>query len=820
MSAQNKLLSISQASKYLGVSNDTLRRWEKRGKITPLRTLGNVRRYRIEDLQQLKTRKGTPTTKELIQKTHQEIAQIKQTISENQKDKSPTPTPTPTSTPIQTSPKVAAAQSPRANQDIAEDLSVIKRFLYGIASQLNDVKRSLLQQQGSLSLSPSNSDLLNNTQKRRQRLIQYSTIGGSTLVILLFLLLILSKLFPLNNKINNIEKLVRTLDINYQSPPDSDVSIEPENIESFRVGEDKIVFDEAGNIYFSGGLTGGYIDTDTRNLIINSGFEQNSSGRPDYYTYADETNEQNTFISQDISFEGKNTLKLEPKSGQILTVKPHHLPLDPHKHYTFTAYVRALGLRKTYVSIGYGDREGEDKEVIQLEGSSSWKQIRFTKTFSESDTPKSDAFYISALSQDGGGALYIDGLQLETGTLASAYKPQALRSDGVAVFDEDALVPVITNTGSLGTGTQPFKEAFITTQNVFGDLQVGQDASISGNLTVTGIVDLNAITVRNKILSQNDGIYTGTGAGVKRLDHLGNLLNINNLTFSGGLYSFNSNGNIVANNITTTGNIILPEEGTIGVTDNEDLLTLSESIVTLDGYLTVDGSATINDAATVNGKLSANNGLAVSGDNLTVGNSFSVDVQNGNVTSGSITASANITTAGNLAVNGGIITSSGSLTINPDSNLTLDADNVYLPGSSIWSSDGNVGIGTTNPNYKLVINGDAFIPSGYDFYLGSRSEALFANMLGTREYASNRYVVDYESFTNSINTLDEELYNLASGGIGIWSLTTTTLHPSDTNYNLAVGGTDSTASFFFDTSSGRLSLRTPGSNAGLALGND
>lgn len=46
--------TISEAAKYLGVSPDTLRRWEKAGKISaPKRTAGGARRYSKELLDQI-----------------------------------------------------------------------------------------------------------------------------------------------------------------------------------------------------------------------------------------------------------------------------------------------------------------------------------------------------------------------------------------------------------------------------------------------------------------------------------------------------------------------------------------------------------------------------------------------------------------------------------------------------------------------------------------------------------------------------------------------------------------------------------------------
>lgn len=52
-----KRLSIGEASEYLGVSIDTLRRWEKKDKITALRSPGGHRYFKQEDLDNLFGRK-------------------------------------------------------------------------------------------------------------------------------------------------------------------------------------------------------------------------------------------------------------------------------------------------------------------------------------------------------------------------------------------------------------------------------------------------------------------------------------------------------------------------------------------------------------------------------------------------------------------------------------------------------------------------------------------------------------------------------------------------------------------------------------------
>ena len=49
-----KYYTIKQAAELLGVSDDTLRRWEAEGKIKPVRTKGNHRRYADDDLNRIR----------------------------------------------------------------------------------------------------------------------------------------------------------------------------------------------------------------------------------------------------------------------------------------------------------------------------------------------------------------------------------------------------------------------------------------------------------------------------------------------------------------------------------------------------------------------------------------------------------------------------------------------------------------------------------------------------------------------------------------------------------------------------------------------
>lgn len=47
------LISISKAANLLGVHVDTLRMWDKQGKLIPVKTLGKHRRYSLGDIEKI-----------------------------------------------------------------------------------------------------------------------------------------------------------------------------------------------------------------------------------------------------------------------------------------------------------------------------------------------------------------------------------------------------------------------------------------------------------------------------------------------------------------------------------------------------------------------------------------------------------------------------------------------------------------------------------------------------------------------------------------------------------------------------------------------
>lgn len=51
-----ELLAIGEAARRLGVSVETVRRWAVEGKLTPVRTVGNHRRFQTADVDALSGR--------------------------------------------------------------------------------------------------------------------------------------------------------------------------------------------------------------------------------------------------------------------------------------------------------------------------------------------------------------------------------------------------------------------------------------------------------------------------------------------------------------------------------------------------------------------------------------------------------------------------------------------------------------------------------------------------------------------------------------------------------------------------------------------
>jgi len=193
-----------------------------------------------------------------------------------------------------------------------------------------------------------------------------------------------------------------------------------------------------------------------------------------------------------------------------------------------------------------------------------------------------------------------------------------------------------------------------------------------------------------------------------------------------------------------------------------------------------------------------------SGSSLT--NKFTVDAEGdtyiaGNLGIGTTTPSSLLSVAGGVGIG---TTSAASVYHNvataPDGGLIVE---------------GNVGIGTTAPGYKLEVNGTGYF--GSTLTLGNSSDlaSFGSTTLGNRTYTEDNYVADAQTFTASIDALDQSLYDVATGTSGIWTDGGDVTYLTSQTDDLALGGTGSGAPLFFDEGNELLTLTN--ATAGLSF---
>ena len=112
----------------------------------------------------------------------------------------------------------------------------------------------------------------------------------------------------------------------------------------------------------------------------------------------------------------------------------------------------------------------------------------------------------------------------------------------------------------------------------------------------------------------------------------------------------------------------------------------------------------------------------------------------------------------------------------------------------IDESTGNVGIGNTLPQYKLDVNGSFRVSNGSDIYL--QGEALRATVLGNRTYTEDNVVTDSQSITSSIDALDMQVQDIATGQTGLWRNASNVTYLYPTTDDLTFGGSTLTSSIF------------------------
>jgi hypothetical protein len=95
-------------------------------------------------------------------------------------------------------------------------------------------------------------------------------------------------------------------------------------------------------------------------------------------------------------------------------------------------------------------------------------------------------------------------------------------------------------------------------------------------------------------------------------------------------------------------------------------------------------------------------------------------------------------------------------------------DEIRLPGSSIWTSRGNVGIGTTNPVDKLsIVNGNIGLSDSYKLYNGSAADSAGLYFSSNQVNISGYSGIIFRSSATNISGQTERMRIANDGNVGI-----------------------------------------------------
>ncbi|HBB56589.1 TPA: hypothetical protein DCZ57_00960 [Patescibacteria group bacterium] len=140
--------------------------------------------------------------------------------------------------------------------------------------------------------------------------------------------------------------------------------------------------------------------------------------------------------------------------------------------------------------------------------------------------------------------------------------------------------------------------------------------------------------------------------------------------------------------------------------------------------------------------------------------------------------------------------------------------NAYFPGSGIWNSSGNVGIGTTTPGAKLDVNGNIYLNGNMEIRRSSTGE----NALEFYIYTDGASLIDSLTGNLNIRASGGNSVNFPSDNVGIGTTTPgAKLHTLSTTEQLRLGYDASNYWSGTVGSTGGLTLAGTGAGGSLAL---
>lgn len=396
------MLKIGDAAKSLKVSNDTLRRWEKSGKITSNRTPSGYRVFSPQDLEKIK------------EGTTQQVVQPK-------------------------NPSIWVKQAILSSLGAALVITAVVTIIYLL--QLQQTKTIVPEEKAA------QSDITTLDLQKDQ---------SDELKI---------QLSELQDEFNSLRS-----DLSLAIPPP---------------------------------------DTSSLNLIPNSSFEANRTGKPLRWAYTGKSTSSNTFVTQDVAYSGFNSLKFVGGTD-YLGIMNQEAVTGPSRFYKVTFYLKSYKTGSFDLDISFWDPDKKVRaqtvtkrvnESDLSDSSAGWQLIEYRLTSPGPDQGK-NWFPIIETPNLNTGVFYIDDVAITEVDVSgfAQIRPTGVVStigDGSILVNAGAeITPYLNKTGSLGTDSLRFQSLYLSKASIDkdGNSTLGGDLTVAGNTTLNGSIKVSGDT--------------------------------------------------------------------------------------------------------------------------------------------------------------------------------------------------------------------------------------------------------------------------------------------------------------------------------------
>ncbi len=520
-----------------------------------------------------------------------------------------------------------------------------------------------------------------------------------------------------------------------------------------------------------------YLSITSENLIRNSSFESGENKKPRQWEYILESNNANSIQSQETVRSGKFSMEFVAKDAPQLGISQPVTKTIPGRTYNLSLYIKTQHIDQgTTLRLGFWNEYTNTyaaMDEIRLSSNTGWYRVSTTQKTSGTISDWTNWYPVIEIRNHISGSVFIDDVQLTEGEILIDYSSILAGSPGntissiigngsVYVTSSGSVFPAENGIGSLGTNANRWEEIYLTNATITkgGDMDLQGSLSIDDNLIVKG----DTTFIDNSIFK--GGINVGEHNEFT-VNSEGDITSIHGIT-----YSFpNSQGapnEILIND--GNGNLTWGTFGSASVTPDSldfaqiaDALTLDDDTSidvydgTLDNNFQIYNSNTSTEIAFFDGS-SGNIGFG------TVTPSYKVDINGAlNTTSLYLSGSQVTSSASELNYLDGTSVLAGGVMFGNGTRIAQDPANFY------WNDSSNrLGIGNTDPQFTLDVNGDVRVRTGFDFYIG----AIGLNDTGiSRTTSGASRIGTFDEFTNSaslnvqdvLDDLDAAITTFASG---------------------------------------------------------